>query len=144
MSIDDQPDARESLQLLLEHEGAAVLPFATGRQALAWLDRQPTAMWPQALLCDIAIGDEDGHDVMRSIRRLEARRAVPAGHRMPAIALTGRARSDDRLRALQAGFQAHLAKPVAPHELIQTLSTLAGHRRDGGPVGTALAQAAQP
>jgi ATP-binding cassette subfamily B protein len=56
---------------------------------------------------------------------MEARRQVPLAERLPAIALTGMAQPDDRLRALAAGFQRHLAKPVRPDELVRALRQLA-------------------
>ena len=149
MCIDDRSDALESLQALLEDTGAAVLPFSTGRDATAWLERQPTALWPHLVLCDISLGDEDGHDVMRAVRRIEAKREVMLEQRVPAIALTGHAQSSDRVAALMAGFQVHLAKPVAAGELISTIVMLAG--RGGGlddsgsrEAGAPIAQAAHP
>ena len=77
-------------------------------------------------VCDIALGDEDGHQVVRRIRRIEAERGVPLDRRVPAIALTGGAQPGDRVRALMAGFQVHLAKPVDASELVSALFTLAG------------------
>jgi ATP-binding cassette subfamily B protein len=130
VSIDDSADARESLQMLLEMEGAQVMAFAGGSDALAWLERQPVSAWPSAVLCDISLGDEDGYAVMRRIRQLEAERAVRLDQRVPAIALTGHAQAGDRVRALMAGFQVHLAKPVNPDELVSTVYTLAGRTSD--------------
>ena len=63
--------------------------------------------------------------MVRALRDLEARREVPLGRRLPAVALTGMAQPEDRLRALVAGFQRHLAKPVVPEELVRTLHDLA-------------------
>jgi ATP-binding cassette subfamily B protein len=82
------------------------------------------------LICDIALGNEDGHEVMREIRQIEQQRGVPLDGRMPAIALTGLAQPGDRMRSLMAGFQVHLAKPVDPQELVSALMTLGG--RTGG------------
>ncbi|HSN32647.1 MAG TPA: ABC transporter transmembrane domain-containing protein [Ideonella sp.] len=131
MSVDDDADARESLRLLLEMDGARVLSFASGREALAWLEARPVGGWPDLLLCDISLGDEDGHAVVRQLRHLEAARAIPLDRRLPAVALTGHAEPDDRIRALMAGFQLHLAKPVDARELVSTLLALAG-RGDAG------------
>jgi ATP-binding cassette subfamily B protein len=136
MTIDDQPDARESLKMLLELEGALVLPFGSGRAALDWLEQADGAEWPQVLVCDIALGDEDGHQVMRRVRQLEARRGVPLPQRLPAVALTGYAQPGDRVRSLMAGFQVHLAKPVDPRELASTLYALSG-RAGPGPAAAA-------
>jgi len=93
---------------------------------LDWLARTPTAQWPHALLCDIVLADdEDGYDVLRRLRRLEAERQLPLQDRVPAIALTGYAQGEDRMRAKMAGFQAHLTKPVAPEKLIGEIRNLA-------------------
>jgi ATP-binding cassette subfamily B protein len=126
MTIDDHEDAREALRLLLELEGARVLAFAGGREALQWFEGRPASGWPQLLICDISLGEEDGYSVMRELRRLEAARGLPLEQRLPAVALTGHAQAGDRIRALMAGFQVHLAKPVDPAELVSTLAALAG------------------
>jgi ATP-binding cassette subfamily B protein len=126
LCVDDDEDALTSLVDLLVHDGAEVEAVASGREALERLAERPQAQWPDVLVCDIALGAEDGHAVVRSIRALEARRAVPLGQRLPAVALTGMAQPEDRLRALAAGFQRHLAKPVAPAALVQALRQLAG------------------
>jgi len=133
LEVDDQADAREAIERLLEAEGALVMSFGSGSAALEWLQRQPATQWPDLMLCDIALGAEDGHAVMRRVRELEAARGVASARRMPAVALTGLARADERLRALQAGFQVQLAKPVDAQELVSTLAMLAG--RAGGPPG---------
>jgi ATP-binding cassette subfamily B protein len=126
MVIDDHPDARDSLALVLADHGATVQPFGAGSDALAWLTSHPSSQWPSLLVCDIMLGSEDGHAVMQRVRQLEAARGVPLEQRMPAVALTGLAQAGDRVRALMAGFQVHLVKPVEPRELVFTLYTLAG------------------
>jgi ATP-binding cassette subfamily B protein len=127
MCIDDQSDALESLALILRSEQARVLPFERGSTALDWLARNAADDWPDLLACDISLGEEeDGHAIMRRIRQMEAEREVPLDRRMPAVALTGHARPEDRLRALMAGFQIHLAKPIDPQILVETLARLAG------------------
>ncbi|SHM50211.1 ABC transporter transmembrane domain-containing protein [Rhizobacter sp. OV335] len=131
MVVDDNADARDSLAMVLNVEGADSLAFDSGAAALEWLGRHPTSLWPQLMVCDIVLGDEDGYAVMRRVRQLEDQRQVPLDGRMPAVALTGLAQPDDRVRALMSGFQVHLVKPVEPHELVVTLATLAG--RDGEP-----------
>lgn len=125
MCVDDDEDALESLGQLLEHDGAVAERVSSGHETLQRLEQRDLADWPHVLVCDISLGAEDGHAVVRAIRGLEARRGVPLGQRMPAIALTGRAQPEDRLRALAAGFQRHLAKPVAPDELERALRQLA-------------------
>ena len=127
--VDDDKDARDTLTALLEADAAAVLPFGTGREVLAWLQSRPTSLWPDVFVCDVVLGDEDGHAIVHRLRQLEAERGIPLDQRLPAIALTGLAQSGDRVRALMAGFQVHLTKPVEARELVSTLYTLA-RRRD--------------
>lgn len=125
MCVDDDEDALGSLGHLLEHDGARTERISSGHEALARLNARATVDWPDVLVCDIALGPEDGHAVVRSIRTLEAQREVPLDQRMPAVALTGLAQPEDRLRALVAGFQRHMAKPVNPDELVRALRQLA-------------------
>jgi ATP-binding cassette subfamily B protein len=133
LCIDDSADARESLQSLLEIEGAQVLALSSGAQALAWLERQPSPQWPSVMLCDLSLGDVDGYMLVRRLRQLEAQRGLKLEQRVPAIALTGHAGADVRVRALMAGFQVHLAKPVNPSELVSTVFTLVGRSADASP-----------
>ncbi|HEU4459128.1 MAG TPA: ATP-binding cassette domain-containing protein [Methylibium sp.] len=132
LCIDDQRDALEALAGMLETRGATVLGFERGDAALDWLRAQPASAWPQLFVCDISLGEEDGHDVVRGLRRLEAERGVPLEQRLPALALTGHAQASDRVEALLAGFQSHLGKPADPRELISTLAALAGATRGAG------------
>jgi ATP-binding cassette subfamily B protein len=128
MAIDDQEEARDALEAVLCASGARVQLASSGVQALEWLRRTQTGEWPQLLLCDIVLANEDGYDVLRRIRQLENERAILASLSMPAIALTGYAEREDRARAQQAGFQAHLTKPVPPEKLIVEIRKLAGER----------------
>ena len=137
LCVDDSADAREALQSLLELEGAQVLALSSGAQALAWLERQPSTQWPSVVLCDLSLGDLDGYTLVRRLRQLEAQRGVELEQRVPAIALTGHASADVRVRALMAGFQVHLAKPVNPGELVSTVYTLAGRSADTSSAQTA-------
>jgi ATP-binding cassette subfamily B protein len=133
LCIDDSADARKSLQSLLELEGAQVLTLSGGEPALAWLTQEPSAQWPSIVLCDLSLGDVDGYTVVRRLRQLEAQRGLGLEQRVPAIALTGHAGADVRVRALMAGFQVHLAKPVNPGELVSTVFTLVGRSTDTSP-----------
>jgi ATP-binding cassette, subfamily B, bacterial len=122
MVLDDQEDARDALEAVLASVGARVILCASGMEALECLRNLPTHEWPDALLCDIVLGEErDGYDVMRMIREEEASRQVSLDERMPAIALTGHAQAEARVRAQTAGFQAHLTKPVPAPRLISTI-----------------------
>ncbi|MFO1338482.1 MAG: ATP-binding cassette domain-containing protein [Burkholderiaceae bacterium] len=125
MCVDDDEDSLDSLSALLQHDGARTECLDSGHAALDTLSARAVEDWPDVLVCDIALGPEDGHAVVRRIRALEVERGVPLGKRLPAVALTGMAQPEDRLRALAAGFQRHLAKPVAPDELARVLRQLA-------------------
>ena len=83
---------------------------------------------PDVLISDIAMPDEDGYALMRSLRQ--------AGEDVPAVALTAFARREDAERARQAGFQVHMAKPVDPVRLVEMLAVLSGaaHHRAGASV----------
>jgi ATP-binding cassette subfamily B protein len=124
MCVDDLADAREALAMLLEQEGANVQAFSTATQTMDWLEKHPGSMWPKAIVCDIALGEEDGHELMRQIRQLEVQRHVPLEHRVPAIALSGFAGAGDRMRSMMSGFQSHLAKPADPRELVHAIWSL--------------------
>jgi CheY-like chemotaxis protein len=87
-------------------------------EALALLDREAF----HVLVSDIGMPGEDGYALIRSVRQ----RAIDAGGRIPAAALTAYARTEDRLRALAAGFQIHVPKPVQPEELVTVVASLAG------------------
>ena len=122
MLLDDQEEARDALEAVLESFGARVLSCVSGDEALARLRSLATAQWPDVLLCDIALGGEqDGYEVLRLIREQEASRGATLAERMPAIALTGHAQAEARTRAQAAGFQAHLTKPVPASKLIATI-----------------------
>jgi ATP-binding cassette subfamily B protein len=122
MVLDDQEEARDALEAVLESVGAHVVLCGSGDDALGRLRGLPSAQWPDVLLCDIVLGGEqDGYDVLRLIREEEAGRGASLAERMPAIALTGHAQAEARARAQAAGFQAHLTKPVAAPKLIATI-----------------------
>jgi len=127
MVIDDAQLAREALQATLQAQGATTLGFAGGAGALQWLEQHDTAAWPQVLVCDVALGeDEDGHSVMRRVRRAEGERGVSLEQRISAVALTTADRNEQRMLALMSGFQVQLGKPVEPGELVATVAALAG------------------
>lgn len=88
------------------------------------------AQWrPDVLVSDIGMPNEDGYTLIREVRSLERTGKIPLseqGAKIPAAALTAYARTEDRLRALQEGFQIHLPKPVEPAELVTVVASLAG------------------
>ena len=110
--VDDNHDAAESLALLLSLDGHEVEAVFTAEQALA----RATEFRPDVMLLDIGLPGMDGYEVARRVR------ALPGGDRIRLIALTGYGQSDDRRRALSAGFDAHLVKPVEPAKLAQALA----------------------
>ena len=99
-------------------------PAASAGEALEALRRRR----PDVLVCDIGMPGEDGYALLARVRDLTAEE----GGLVPAVALTAYARADDRRRALAAGYQAHLAKPVDPDELISLVARMAGRPRPAG------------
>ncbi|MEI2415157.1 ATP-binding cassette domain-containing protein [Orrella sp. JC864] len=137
--VDDQAEARELLAALLQGHHAEPVGCASGEQALSWLQSQAPARWPDVLICDISLGDMEGYEVIAGVRAMEAQRGASLSDRLPAIALSGHARSEDRMRALLAGFQLHLAKPVDTGELLAAVSGL--RRSAARPAGPGAAAA---
>jgi CheY-like chemotaxis protein len=116
--VDDEPDARELLRQVLTDCGAEVMVAATAADAL----RMVQSSRPDLLVSDVGMPDVDGYELLKQVRALgEAR-----GGKLPAIALTAFARSEDRTRALRAGFLVHVSKPVEPSELVATVASVAG------------------
>ncbi|MBA2502021.1 MAG: response regulator, partial [Pyrinomonadaceae bacterium] len=116
--VDDEPDARELLTVVLAQCGAEVTTAASVLDALAALEESR----PDVIVSDIGMPEEDGYSLIRQIRALPDDR----GGRIPAAALTAYAGAEDRKRALLAGFQLHIPKPVEPTELVAVVATLAG------------------
>ncbi len=114
LAVDDQGDARDLLRRVLEECGAHVVAVATAQEALEEIARRR----PDVLLSDIGMPDVDGYELLRRIRA--------GGADIPAIALTAFARSEDRTRALRAGFRLHMAKPVEPAELMAAVASVGG------------------
>ena len=116
--VDDEPDAAEVIARVLSRCGAIVAIAGGANEALEHFHRRR----PQVLVSDIAMSGRDGYDLIRAIRELPPEQ----GGEIPAIALTAYAREEDRIRALNAGFQVHLAKPVEPIALAAAVAHLAG------------------
>ena len=113
--VEDNDDARTLLKTILTRCGADVRAAENVPAALALLNATP----PDIIISDIEMPGEDGYSFIRKIRRHEA----PIG-RIPAIALTAYTRTVDRMRALAAGFQTHMGKPVEPTELVAAVKSL--------------------
>ncbi|MBD6614350.1 PAS domain S-box protein [Komarekiella sp. 'clone 1'] len=114
--VDDEADVRQWITVVLEECGAEVTAFSSTRQALQALEE----LHPDVLISDIGMPDEDGYALIRKIRELEPE----LGGGIPAVALTGYARVEDYRKALAAGFQLHVAKPVRAAELIAVVASL--------------------
>jgi PAS domain S-box-containing protein len=112
--VEDEADARALITSVLELSGARVTAFGSAREALHLL-RDDTGSRPDILISDIAMPDEDGISLIRKLREWERTRGHDA---LPAVALTAFGRAQDRIRALEAGFQTHVAKPADPAELV--------------------------
>lgn len=116
--VDDESDARTLLTAILEGHGARVRSAMSAAEALAKIEEEP----PDVLVSDIGMPEEDGYSLIRAVRT----RLLKSPQDLPALAFTAYARKEDRTRALLAGFQAHLTKPVEPNELLVVIATLAG------------------
>ena len=122
--VDDQEEARQLLTETLGECGAQVTAVSSGVEALAILADPPEGEAPSVLILDINMPGEDGYKALERVRALEAERGVALSEQIPAIALTALGRSEDRLKALAAGFRMHVAKPVEPAELAMVIASL--------------------
>ncbi len=120
--VDDHVESRDPLAVLLSQTGAVVEVLSSGEEAVRLIRLGFGDEPPDLLICDIAMPGQDGYETVRLIREVEKSRQLTA---MPAIALTAFAQNEDRARALEAGFQTHIAKPVMVKELIATIAALA-------------------
>jgi len=114
--VDDDADARELLRSILAQSGASVRTASSANEALSQFESRR----PDVLVSDIGMPEQDGYSLIRNVR---ARENGTGGH-VPALALTAFARSDDRRRAIGAGFHMHLSKPVEPAELVTVVASL--------------------
>ena len=115
--VDDEVDARELVKRLLEMAGATVSVASSASEAIERI----LAARPDVLVCDIGMPGEDGYSLIRRLRVHEESQT----NALPAVALTAYARSEDRTKAIRAGFQNHLSKPVEPAELLAIVGSLA-------------------
>ena len=119
--VEDEPDGRDLVQRILEDRGARVTSCTSTDEGLTAFNTER----PDLIISDIGMPGQDGYEFIRRLRTLES------GHSSftPAAALTAMARAEDRHRALLAGFQAHIAKPVDPLELVVVLAALVRRNR---------------
>jgi PAS domain S-box-containing protein len=118
--VDDEDDARELLEAVLTQYGADVVAAGSAAEAYELIATAPIGEWPDVMVTDIGMPGEDGYSLIRRVRDWERER----GAYIPAVALTAYGRSEDRMRALRAGFQMHVAKPVDPAELAIVITSL--------------------
>ena len=119
--VDDDANTLDSLRALFEHYGARVTAVPSAAEALRALE----SLRPDVLVSDIAMPDEDGYQLIARVRELDRER----GGAIPAVALTAFAADDDRVRALVAGYDVHLSKPVDPEEVVAFVTQLARRGR---------------
>ena len=120
--VDDEADARQLIGTVIERTGAQVKACESANEAL-----QVLAEWrPDVLMSDIAMPDEDGYSFIGKVRSLPREK----GGETPAAALTAYARDEDRKRALKAGYQMHITKPVSSGKLVAMVAQLAGRAFD--------------
>ena len=127
--VDDEISVRDLVSAILSKCEADVRTAASAAEALMILGR---SQWrPEVLIADIGMPDADGYELMRQVRTLPPE----FGGRVPAVALTAHARAEDRMKALAAGFQMHVPKPVEPAELLTVLGSVTGRlARSTGPL----------
>ena len=118
--VDDEPDSLELVQQVLSRCGARILTATSAEEALRAVERDR----PGLLISDIGMPLVDGFELMRRVRALHDKSA--AG--IPAVALTAFSRREDQQRALEAGFDEFLAKPLRPAVLLQMVAAMAGTR----------------
>jgi signal transduction histidine kinase/ActR/RegA family two-component response regulator len=118
--VDDEDDARELVKTVLGDYGAEVFAARSAAEALALITTAPADKLPDVIVTDLGLPDLDGYKLLRRLRVWQLEHGVF----IPAVALTAFGRSEDRLRALKAGFQMHVAKPVEPVELVIVISSI--------------------
>ena len=116
--VDDEADARALIVRLLTQCKAEVHAAGTADEGLQML----RTIRPDVVISDIGMPHKDGYQFIRDVRALSA----SEGGKTPSVALTAFARSEDRTRAMMAGYQVHVAKPIEPQELLATVGSLAG------------------
>ncbi len=122
--VEDEPDARDLLVALLEQRAVDVRAAASSAEGLEHLD----GWTPDVILSDVGMPVEDGYAFIQKVRALPRER----GGATPAVALTAYARTEDRRRAMLAGFNMHVSKPIDPDELLVVLASLGGRLRELG------------
>src|SRR5216117_87030 len=119
--VDDEADARELMRMILRSSGADVMAAACAEEALEQVEQ-----WhPDILVSDIGLPGDDGYVLIQKLRQ----RQGDYGRSMPALAVTAYARAEDRTRALSAGFQLHVAKPLEPADFVAAIARVVSKDR---------------
>jgi CheY-like chemotaxis protein/anti-sigma regulatory factor (Ser/Thr protein kinase) len=116
--VDDEADVRELLTLILESRGGDVRAVSSAAEAFEAID----SFKPDVLLADLRMPEEDGYSLIHKVRARERERR---SEHLSAIAVTAYASPSDRARALDAGYDGHLAKPVVPDEVVRVVADVA-------------------
>jgi CheY-like chemotaxis protein len=119
--VEDDPDTLDMLKFVFQENGAAVVTVASTNEALKAFELSR----PDVLVSDLAMPDKDGYELITQVRSLSPDR----GGNVPAVALSAYTRAEDRSRALAAGFQVHVSKPVDLKCLVDVVGSLMGSRR---------------
>ena len=117
--VEDDPDARSALRVVLELAGARARIASSAAEAVTAMESEP----PDVVVSDIAMPDEDGYSLVSKLRALDR-----SGGQLVTVALTGHASDLDRDLALRAGFDAHVGKPVDPEALVASVASLVAMR----------------
>jgi CheY-like chemotaxis protein len=118
--VDDADDARELIETALTQYGADVVAVSSAAEAYRLITADPSQWRPDVMVTDIGMPGEDGYSLIHRVREWERGR----GAYIPAVALTAYGRVEDRVRALNAGFQMHVTKPVDPAELAAVIVSM--------------------
>jgi CheY-like chemotaxis protein len=118
------PDARETSAFTQRVREVVFIGERVYKQSIHWIifgsAQETENVRPDVLICDLAMPEMDGYELLENVRRLE-----PQLGRLPVIAFTAAARSEDQARTRRAGFEAHLTKPLDPNKLVTTILQLA-------------------
>jgi CheY-like chemotaxis protein/anti-sigma regulatory factor (Ser/Thr protein kinase) len=132
LAVDDDPDSRELLEVLLSQHGADIVTVASAAAALA----QITVFEPDILITDLGMPEMDGYALLREVRALTADRESL----LPAIALTAYARQEDKKKTLAQGFQKHLSKPLEIEGLVEAIAALTLRSPDNASLSASACQ----
>jgi PAS domain S-box-containing protein len=124
LAVDDEPDARNLLAVMLRKAGAEVITCGSAAEALSLIP----GLLPQVLISDVGMSPVDGYSLIQAVRKLPEEQ----GGGLAAIALTAYTRSEDRIKAIASGFQVHLAKPAHAMELLTMVRSLSKASRVSG------------